>query len=394
MTKLTIFACLISFSLARVEAKGIITSENYPDNYPNNFNRNYTINSDEDSIVITFSDFELEENSDCSWDWLMIIDGDGSTLLPKTCGADIPAPIWSHTNTAVIVFHSDRSQTFRGFNITWESRQSDCVCGEANRNENSRIAAGSETEVNEYPWMVHLTTRYMFWSITCGGSLISDRWVLTAAHCVENNPIGVRVDLGQHNLNTEPMMRTAVSSVTLHPDYEKSPKTVENDIALLELEDPIDFNTVPNIKPICLPSLSLRDESFVGSKATVAGWGRTNPRPGSGSSVLLDAEVTVISNTECQERRPQNTITDSMLCNVGDPDKENHGACKGDSGGPLMTRVGSNTFYTLIGAVSWGSPERPCTYQEGPGVFARVTTFLDWMEETTRGSNHCAARTN
>ena len=59
-----------------------------------------------------------------------------------------------------------------------------------------------------------------------------------------------------------------------------------------------------------------------------------------------------------------------------------------------MTRVGNDTFYTLIGAVSWGSRERPCTYQEGPGVFARVTKFLDWIEETTRGSNYCDARSD
>ena len=182
---------------------------------------------------------------------------------------------------------------------------------------------------NEYPWMVRVIAIYMLRSLTCGGSLINDRWVLTAAHCVPGNPIGVRVDLGQHNLNTASMMRQTVSRVTLHPNYDG--KNVNNDIALLELEDPIDFNSVPDIRPICLPSLSLRDEAFVGSKATVAGWGRTKPF-GSISSVLLDAEVTVISNTECQERRTQDTITETMLCNVGDPDIENHGACKGDSG--------------------------------------------------------------
>ena len=96
--------------------------------------------------MITFSDFEVEVSksyeknilnflyiqyiSGCSYDWVMIIDGDGSTLLPKTCGSDIPTPIRSHTSTAVIVFHSDHSETFRGFNITWESRKSgfDLIC--------------------------------------------------------------------------------------------------------------------------------------------------------------------------------------------------------------------------------------------------------------------------
>merc|ERR1712179_422813 len=128
MAMLAIIVCLMICALSKAETQGIITSENYPDKYPNNFDRNYTINSDDDTVVITFSDFELEYISDCSYDWVMIIDGDGSTLLPKTCGSDIPSPIRSHTNTAVIVFHSDHSETFRGFKVTWESIKSDSTC--------------------------------------------------------------------------------------------------------------------------------------------------------------------------------------------------------------------------------------------------------------------------
>ena len=84
------------------------------------FRRVYPARAYSTVVVLVY----IQKHSDCFYDWIMIIDGDGSTLLPKTCGSDIPTPIRSHTSTVVIVFHSDHSETFRGFNITWESRKS------------------------------------------------------------------------------------------------------------------------------------------------------------------------------------------------------------------------------------------------------------------------------
>jgi len=425
----------VSKDICIAPKSGIITSENYPDNYPNNFTRNYTINA-EDTVVITFSDFELEDYG-CSYDWVMIIDGDGSTLLPKTCGSGIPAPIMSHTSTAVVVFRSDSIDTFRGFNITWESRKSDsacdpcsncngeqskckassgctydnsneicipdtvgCFCGEAKRNQNNRIASGTETEAHEYPWMVFVSGQYRNSSGhrasgNCGGSLISDGWVLTAAHCVEGDGqwvvLGVRVELGQHNRNTEALEVTIpLSRVFKHPDY-NNPVRFSNDLALLKLDNPVDFNNVPHIRPICLPSN--RDETFTGLTATVAGWGSTLD---SGSShVLLESDVGVISLTECREiyAKHRYSLSDDMLCTLSPSDGPPfQGSCRGDSGGPLMVQDESNGSFTLVGGVSWG--KNPCTSQSLPGVHSRITSNMDWITQTIAGSNTCPSRTD
>merc|ERR1711936_594083 len=98
----------------------MIQSENYPNNYPNNFTKTYKICED-DTFLITFLDFDLESDSSCDYDYLIIKDGDGSVLLPKTCGSTKPEPIKSNTNTTEITFSSDKDFTRKGFSLKWET---------------------------------------------------------------------------------------------------------------------------------------------------------------------------------------------------------------------------------------------------------------------------------
>ena len=190
----------------------------------------------------------------------------------------------------------------------------------------TRITGGSETEINEYPWMAYVATRH---GSMCGGSLISDRWVVTAAHCALVHHDDIRVDLGQHDVTSATeavLVRKYVAEIHIHPAYD--PDWHNNDLALLKLQHPLDFSTVPHVRPICLPVSS--SKTFSGYGAMVAGWGRTGVSSGT-SIVLLETDVTVLSNTQCKSSgHSSHYIFDSMICASGD--KDHQGACMGDSG--------------------------------------------------------------
>jgi len=260
----------------------------------------------------------------------------------------------------------------------------------------NRVGNGVQTRPNEYPWMVlvkAITSQTRHWNgdiqykfKMCGGSLISDQWVVTAAHCFDEKWLRVEVELGQHNRNTKAIEMT-ISRVIIHEDYGGKPSKYNNDIALLQLPEPVSFNRY--VSPICLPSK--RAGSFAGLRATVAGWGNTEH--GSLSHVLLKTEVNVLSNAACRKyvkygNHAFHFITDAMLCIV--PDRQDsflQGSCMGDSGGPLMVQQGNSN--TLIGIVSWAGSDNGCSTKKSPAVYVRVTKFLDWIKENTGGSNIC-----
>jgi len=356
--------------------------------------------------VIKFSDFVLEEPSKRTsycYDWVTIKDGDGSTLLDKTCGSEIPPPLTSKTNSAKVIFRTDISDTARGFSLDWKvkeevevkpsekpSGEPDCFCGDAQRDSHQhfRISGGSQTDDKEYPWMARVGDG-------CGGSLISDQWVITAAHCVTKQTwftwkveSGIVVVLGQHDLANYVMGRK-VEKVIVHERYQGLPY-IKNDVALLKLKDPVDFNKYPNIRPICLPSN--KNESYAGSRAIVAGWGATGKFKGQ-SNVLLEATVAVLSNTKCK-RIYGRGYHDSMICAKTTGNKEDNslqGHCHGDSGGPLITRRPGQTSYTLIGVVS-KTRGGHCMSEDNPGGYAEITHFLRWIKYHTRKSKMCSRR--
>ncbi|KAI5646904.1 trypsin domain-containing protein [Phthorimaea operculella] len=257
-----------------------------------------------------------------------------------------------------------------------ERRKCNCRCGE--RNEASRILGGVETAVNEFPWIVRLTYFNKFY---CGGILINDRYVLTAAHCVKGLMwFMIKVTLGEHDRCNEthrPETRFVVDIVAHNFTY----SNFVDDIALLRLNERV--NITDTVKPVCLPHSD--DNSYVGVKAIAAGWGSIDETKNH-SCQLLEVELPILSNEECRSTKYESAmIAENMLC-AGYPKEGKKDTCQGDSGGPLSAERGDKR-YELLGIVSWGIG---CGRPGYPGVYTRVTKYLYWIRHNARRGCFCA----
>nr|XP_012144316.1 PREDICTED: transmembrane protease serine 9-like [Megachile rotundata] len=254
-----------------------------------------------------------------------------------------------------------------------------CYCNCGLRNEESRIVGGQTTRMNEFPWMARLSYLNKFY---CGGTLINDRYVLTAAHCVKG-PIFrfmwfmIKVTFGEHDRCMEKGAETRYVVRVLTGDF--SFLNFDNDIALLRLNERVPLSDT--IRPICLPSV--RDNAYVGTKAIASGWG-TLHEDGKPSCLLQEVEVPVMSLQDCRNTsyNPR-MISDNMIC-AGYVDGKKD-SCQGDSGGPLIAER-EDKKYELIGIVSWGNG---CARQGYPGVYTRVTRYIDWIIYHSREGCFC-----
>ncbi|XP_072929280.1 trypsin-7-like [Epargyreus clarus] len=257
-----------------------------------------------------------------------------------------------------------------------QRKRCNCRCGE--RNEASRIVGGVETAVNEFPWVVRLSYFNKFY---CGGMLINDKYVLTAAHCVKGLMwFMIKVTLGEHNRCNKthrPETRFVVNVVAHNFTY----VNFRDDVAMLELNERV--NISDTIKPVCLPHND--DNDYVGVKAIAAGWGSVGEQKNH-SCQLLDVELPVMSNEDCRNTKYESAmILDGMMC-AGYPDTGEKDTCQGDSGGPLSAERGDKR-YELLGIVSWGIG---CGRHGYPGVYTRVTKYLYWIRYNARRGCFCS----
>lgn len=231
-----------------------------------------------------------------------------------------------------------------------------------------RIVNGTTVPDLRYPWMAAVYFRVagtgQFFQ-GCGGSVIADRWILSAAHCFRNggqtrNPNDVALLLGTPNLNSADRTVRFVDSVTVHPQYNAN--TNQNDIALLELSEPVSF------QPIALSDNNNPVPSN-GETATVAGWGATT-ETGGGTSLLQETNLPIVSTGNCQALYGNLIDGQTMVCAGG----QETDACFGDSGGPLMVPRGDQLVQA--GVVSFGFG---CARPGLPAVYARVSTQFDWI---------------
>ncbi|KAK7069940.1 hypothetical protein SK128_012471 [Halocaridina rubra] len=227
-----------------------------------------------------------------------------------------------------------------------------------------RILGGREAQPGEWPWQVVILNRYR--EAFCGGTLVASQWVLTAAHCVRRK---LFVRLGEHDLAVREgaELDYKISRAVTHPMYDST--TVDNDVALLQLPEPVEPG--PKISPACLPEQGA--SLPVGDSCTIIGWGKERNTHIFGTDVLHEAEVPIIASSVCEAVYEDYYITSNMFC--AGYRKGRVDSCAGDSGGPLLCK--RNGRWHIYGITSFGEG---CGKRGKFGIYARVSNYRHWVQ--------------
>ncbi|CAD6224754.1 GSCOCT00005536001.2-RA-CDS [Cotesia congregata] len=245
------------------------------------------------------------------------------------------------------------------------------------------VYVDGDSEFGEYPWQVAILKKDPSESVyVCGGTLISPRHILTAAHCVKTH-LGhdLRARLGEWDVNHDvefyPYIERDIVSINVHPEFYAG--TLYNDIAILKLDHDVDFEKNPHISPACLPN---PHDDFTGARCWTTGWGKDAFGDfGKYQNILKEVDVPIVSNAVCenQMRRtrlgPSFNLHSGFVCAGGEEGKD---ACKGDGGGPMVCE--RQGIWHLAGIVSWGIG---CGQPGVPGVYTRVSHYLDWIRQNS-----------
>jgi len=245
----------------------------------------------------------------------------------------------------------------------------------------TRIVGGKNANPGDWPWQVNIDYKYNSGNPGhhCGGTLINEEWILSAAHCFYNDQIKENywLKLGEHDIKTSSKweQRFNVTQLILHPKY--NPNGHDHDLALLRINGTASLND--RVRPACLPG---RNTSFdIGTKCFITGWGLLKEY-GVGPAILQQAQVPLIERKTCKDAfSPLDyDVTTNMLCagySGGQID-----SCDGDSGGPLVCKKYDTTLrediWYLHGAISWGVG---CARKGFYGVYASPKVMRPWIDQ-------------
>jgi len=233
----------------------------------------------------------------------------------------------------------------------------------------NKIVNGQSASSCEWKWQVSLRR---WGSHFCGGSLISDQWVLSAAHCFEDGWTGDAAVVGdfEQNSNGDAFQEEhEIADVLIHPSWNTN--SMNYDFALIRLRTPVTFNSC--VGPVCLPESDVTEET----ECMITGWG-TLESDGNSPNSLHEGSITTMTNADC-DNKYSGGIFASMLCAQGETSSGYVDACQGDSGGPLVCKDDASGKWILHGATSWGYG---CADRKYPGVYARVSKVVDWIRAT------------
>ncbi|XP_067848572.1 coagulation factor X-like [Heptranchias perlo] len=278
------------------------------------------------------------------------------------------------------------SQRTRGFNLhsdpetinntatnLTDDQPSDTGVNDPNK-ASMRIVGGQDCPLGQCPWQVLLIDENK--DGFCGGTILTELFVLTAAHCL-NQTRTITVVAGEFDVSKEEFseQRQDVEAVVPHPSFYR--RTYDNDIAVLMLNRPLQLNR--NVVPICLPHRDFAEKVLMNMPhALVSGWGRVHEN-GMPSIKLQRLTVPYIDRAKCIEssRFP---LSQNMFC--AGYDDESKDACQGDSGGPHVTEHKSTWF--LTGVVSWGEG---CAQKGKYGIYTKTSKYIKWVKKVIEAMN-------